>query len=115
MVKAAALLLTFCASIALADTRFFYKVNYWNTAGTKVDNLMADYGTRVCICLKNIQTGSIQGNAGGDIKLFQSTDCTGNFQKLGSNSKLTNTQWVNSISFGKSGIPSVGPNGCPRN
>ncbi|KAF9090360.1 hypothetical protein BGX27_002284, partial [Mortierella sp. AM989] len=92
MVKATVLMLTFCVSVAFAGP-FFHRVNIQNNAGTKLYQFRALSSERLCECVKNTQTGSIQGLAGGDIKLFQSSDCTGNFQKLGSNSKLVNTQW----------------------
>ncbi|KAF9178345.1 hypothetical protein BGZ50_007813 [Haplosporangium sp. Z 11] len=66
-----------------------------------------DYkGHRSCFCLKNTQTAKIKNVDVGDAKLFSTTDCTGNFVKLGKGNTQLNAQWVNSFSFGDSGIPS---------
>ncbi|KAF9912379.1 hypothetical protein EC991_011071 [Linnemannia zychae] len=52
----------------------------------------------------------IMNFSGSDVKLFSTTDCTGNYATV--KDDVYNAQWVNSISYGKSGIPSEGPNGC---
>ncbi|KAF9909928.1 hypothetical protein EC991_007731 [Linnemannia zychae] len=77
--------------------------------------VMTEISPRDCICVRNTQTGFIKGLKGGTIKLFSTSDCTGNSQNLGSNAEIGNTQWVNSFSFGLSGHPSSDPNGyCPN-
>ncbi|KAK3804849.1 MAG: hypothetical protein J3Q66DRAFT_361650 [Benniella sp.] len=111
MYKSFILLSAFCAQIAFG----LYAVEIKNNSGTQSFTFKALDNTRYCICVKNTQTGSIQGKNGGNIKLFKTTDCTGEYQTLGSNSKAINTQWVNSFSYGESGIPSAGPGGhCPN-
>lgn len=69
---------------------------------------------RICYCLKNTQTGSISIPRGSNSRLFSSSDCTGNFQAVNEASWIENTQWVNSISIGKAGISSRGPDGCSK-
>ncbi|KAG0372656.1 hypothetical protein BGX24_012755 [Mortierella sp. AD032] len=64
---------------------------------------------RYCYCVRDTQTGSVEGVNGGVIRLFSTSDCTGNFQTIGSNEKIYNTQWVNSFSYGAGGIASGGP------
>ncbi|KAF9194078.1 hypothetical protein BGZ50_006743 [Haplosporangium sp. Z 11] len=94
------LLSALCVQIALAAQD--YCIQLVNSNGSKAQLLCSSPGTRICGCLKNTQTGSIQGVNGGDIKLFSKSDCTGNYQKLGSHSKIRNAQWVNSFSMGAS-------------
>ncbi|KAF8952610.1 hypothetical protein CPC16_006908 [Podila verticillata] len=114
MHKVLFLLLALCASVALAASPFFADIR--NNDGSKVFRFKV-YGdnNRGCWCVKNTQTGSITGVNGGNIKLFSTSDCTGNYQTLGSNSKASNTQWVNSFSMGASGVSSSDPQGyCPN-
>ncbi|KAG0093911.1 hypothetical protein BGZ93_008781 [Podila epicladia] len=110
MYKSLALLATLCSAALAADYRLEL---HHNTDSNKWVSLFTQTGTRTCFCTKNVQTGWIKGNNGGDIKLFSSNDCTGNFQTLGTNERVNNAQWVNSVSFGKSGISSVGPSRDP--
>ncbi|KAK3804847.1 MAG: hypothetical protein J3Q66DRAFT_361647 [Benniella sp.] len=111
MYKSFVLLAAVCSSVALAAD---YRLElHHNTDSRKWVSLFTQPGTRICFCTKNVQTGWIKGNNGGDIKLFSSTDCRGEFQSIGSNSRVDNAQWVNSVSFGKSGIPSNGPSKDP--
>ncbi|KAF9998097.1 hypothetical protein BGZ79_008228, partial [Entomortierella chlamydospora] len=103
----------FCAGIAQAGAPYFVLIK--NDAGTQSTQFYEEYGARICQCVKNTQTGSITGQNGGDIKLFSSTDCTGNYETLGSNSVAKDTQWVNSLSFGASNIASsVDAGYCPN-
>jgi len=90
-----------------------YGVQIANNGGSKKLTLTTPAGTRPCICLASTQTATIKGVNGGDIKVFSTVDCTGNFQTIGSNSAISNAQWVNSISFGASGS-STGPGSCPN-
>ncbi|KAG0054092.1 hypothetical protein BGZ83_011976 [Gryganskiella cystojenkinii] len=62
-------------------------------------------GQRYCFCLKQTQTARIDGTYGGDVKLFSSSDCTGNYAN--GQTITNNAQWVNSISLGASGISST--------
>lgn len=64
------------------------------------------FGSRYCYCLSKTQTSFIDGTKGGDVKLFSKSDCTGNYVD-GSGTITYNAQWINSISFGESGIPST--------
>lgn len=97
-----------CASMVVAE----YAVQIANNNGSKKLKLKAPSGTRPCICLASTQTATIKGINGGDIKVFSTADCTGNYQVIGSNKGISNAQWVNSISFGASGS-STGPGTCP--
>lgn len=110
MHKSLVLLATLASAVLAAD----YKLELHHaTVSSKWVSLYTQAGTRICFCTKNVQTGWIKGNNGGDIKLFSNNDCTGNFATLDSNSRVDNAQWVNSVSFGKSGIPSDGPSRDP--
>lgn len=66
---------------------------------------------RECYCLKNTQTNYIHNWQGGIVKLFSSTDCTGNYDTLGSDKILQPAYWVNSMSLGREG-KSTGPFYC---
>ncbi|KAG0037267.1 hypothetical protein BGZ82_002867 [Podila clonocystis] len=103
-------LLAILAATAAADD---YHVSYWNNAGVR-RGLWVDKGYRVCFCLKNTQTNKIKNEDNGDVKLFSTSDCNGNFVQLGKGKTQSNSQWVNSVSFGDSGKPSKDykPN-CP--
>lgn len=106
------------SAVVLAGTALAgapYAVIIKNNAGQ--EEILGENGdsTRVCWCLKNTQTASITGDNGGLIRAFSSSDCTGNYDTIGSNSGINNAQWVNSISFGASGVASTGPGGyCPN-
>ncbi|KAG0323696.1 hypothetical protein BGZ99_002573 [Dissophora globulifera] len=114
MHKTIILLSALCANVAFAAT--VYYVDIRNNDNSKYFRFEVDgASTRGCFCVKNTQTGSITGVGGGNIKLFSTTDCTGNYQTIGSDSHITNTQWVNSLSFGASGVSSNDPQGyCPN-
>ncbi|KAF9273045.1 hypothetical protein BGZ68_001877 [Mortierella alpina] len=113
MVKALLLLTTFFASAALAQVTPSYYATLFNNAG-KSEELAVPRTKRACVCLKNTQTARIMNYSGGDsvVKVFSSTDCTGTFATVTDN--IYNAQWVNSMSFGRSGISSDGPYGCPN-
>ncbi|KAG0332894.1 hypothetical protein BG000_009646 [Podila horticola] len=88
-----------CASVAYAE----YAVQICNNGCKKVHTFKTPNNIRPCICLASTQTATIGDINGGDIKVFQSADCTGNFQKIPRNEAINNAQWVNSMSFGPSG------------
>ncbi|KAG0339747.1 hypothetical protein BG000_001423 [Podila horticola] len=112
MYKSLALLSALCAS-ALAASPYFVDIK--NNAGTEGFRFNIVYEIRDCICVNNTQIGSITGVNGGNIKLFSTSDCTGKYKYLGSNNRTSNTQWVNSFSFGASGVPTPGPGDyCPN-
>ncbi|KAF9216975.1 hypothetical protein BGZ59_007120 [Podila verticillata] len=112
MHKTLVLLSALCAS-ALATAPYY--IDIYNNDSSKYFHFATYDEERVCWCVKNTQTGSITGVNGGNIKLFSSTDCTGNYQTIGSNTKQSNTQRVNSFSFGPASIPSLDPQGyCPN-
>ena len=97
-------LLAFLATGALAQGD--YHMDVWNSAGQRLR--FYDYkGHRSCFCLKNTQTAKIKNVDVGDVKLFSTNDCTGNYATIAKGSTQANTQWVNSFSFGDSGKPSV--------
>ncbi|KAF8924758.1 hypothetical protein CPC16_007337 [Podila verticillata] len=101
--------------LTLSSSAFAYKcLIIKNNSGSQSFRFCVNDADRQCFCVKNTQTGSIKGDNGGDIKLFSTTDCTGNFQTLGTNSGISNTQWVNSISLGASGKPSYSDGFCPN-
>ncbi|KAK5807785.1 hypothetical protein F5H01DRAFT_352585 [Linnemannia elongata] len=97
-----------CASIALAD----YAVQICDTDCNRVHTFRTPSNIRPCICLASTQTGTIGDINGGDIKVFQSIDCTGNYQVIKPGKAISNAQWVNSMSFGPSGS-SRSPGTCP--
>ncbi|KAG0046671.1 hypothetical protein BGZ83_008124 [Gryganskiella cystojenkinii] len=100
-------------AVAGSASAYGYELVVKNNAGVgKTFSLVP--GDRYCYCLRNTQTNTITGKNGGDIKLFSKSDCTGNFATLGSNSQQNNAQWVNSVSFGESGIPSGSSDYCPN-
>ncbi|KAG0371093.1 hypothetical protein BGX24_001838 [Mortierella sp. AD032] len=111
MVKSIFLLTTLFTSFAFAAD--LYYVAIWNNAG-RSDEIAVLKTQRRCVCLKNTQTARILNYLGGDVKLFSKSDCTGNYATLAEDDSQYNAQWVNSVSFGKSGIPSYGPDGCPN-
>ncbi|KAG0311261.1 hypothetical protein BGZ97_011967 [Linnemannia gamsii] len=111
MHKSIALLALFAAS-ALAQGD--YHIDIYNNANQRMR--FYDYsGHRTCICAKNVQTAKIRNVDVADAKLFSTNDCTGNFVQLGKGNTQSNTQWVNSFSFGASGVPSeVADASCPK-
>ncbi|KAF9921323.1 hypothetical protein FBU30_008690 [Linnemannia zychae] len=76
-----------------------------NNDGSKSPGIEISNSQRVCVCFRDTQTTQIDGTLGGDVKLFSTADSTGNYAS-GSEKVTCNTQWVNSVSFGASGIPS---------
>ncbi|KAF9919195.1 hypothetical protein FBU30_011130 [Linnemannia zychae] len=100
--------------LALGSQALAYKcLIIKNNTGSQSYRFCVNDADRQCFCVKNTQTGSIQGDNGGDIKLFSTTDCKGNYQAIGPNQKVTNTQWVNSFSLGASGS-SYADGFCPN-
>ncbi|KAK3848459.1 MAG: hypothetical protein J3R72DRAFT_429074 [Linnemannia gamsii] len=89
-----------CASVALASKVISVK----NNDGSKSQAFKIQDDQRYCLCISGTQTAQIDGRSGGQVRLFSKSDCTGNFADGGGVTK--NAQWVNSVSFGKSGIPS---------
>ncbi|KAJ2956894.1 hypothetical protein NQZ79_g7306 [Umbelopsis isabellina] len=87
-----------------------YEIFIQNKAG---DILYLDDTGRQCQCLSNTQTAHIANSYGGIVRVFQSTDCTGAYETIGSQGSIDNAEWVNSVSFGSSGSSS-GPYGCPN-
>ncbi|KAG0232233.1 hypothetical protein BGW42_008287, partial [Actinomortierella wolfii] len=83
-----------------------YHIDVFNNAGQR-QRFYEFKGYRTCLCIKNVQTAKIRNVDVGDVKLFSTTDCTGNYSKLGKGKTQGNTYWVYSVSFGDSGKPSV--------
>ncbi|KAF9948206.1 hypothetical protein BGZ72_009851 [Mortierella alpina] len=110
MVKAFLLLMTLLSTAFAVE---LWYVAIWDNAG-RHDEIAAEKSKRRCVCLKNTQTARILNYMGGDVKLFSKSDCTGNFATLAEDESQYNAQWVNSVSFGRSGISSYGPEGCPN-
>ncbi|KAF9105259.1 hypothetical protein BGX27_009709 [Mortierella sp. AM989] len=111
MHKTIVLLLALCATGALAQGQ--YHVDVTNSASRTIT--FYEYaGYRACYCLKNTQTAKIYNRDGGDVKLFSTNDCTGSYSNLGTGKTQSNAEWVNSMSLGKSGIPSRDPSSCPN-
>ncbi|KAF9301501.1 hypothetical protein BGZ74_006638 [Mortierella antarctica] len=111
MHKTLILLSALCTSALAAAP---YHVDIRNNSGSKKFRFTMYTEERSCWCVKNVQTGSITGVNGGKIKLFSTTDCSGNYQTLEGNSKVSNTQWVNSFSYGVANVPSQErPGYCP--
>lgn len=91
----------------------FSWIRLTNNAGRTYEDSVLP-GERECLCLKNTQTATITGASAGTIRLFSSNDCTGNYQTIYDDDQIGNAYWVNSVSWGESGVPSHGPNGCPN-
>lgn len=98
-----------CASVALADPG----VKITNDNGSQSKTLTTPSNVRSCVCLASTQTATIQGVNGGTIRVFSSVDCTGAYDTISTNGKISNAQWVNSISWGPSGS-SLSPGTCPN-
>ncbi|KAF9969736.1 hypothetical protein BGZ73_007761, partial [Actinomortierella ambigua] len=92
------------AQAALAEA---YSLHISNNDASKDFTFEFD-DDRICYCLKDTQTAKIDGRNGGDVKLFSSNNCKGDYTS-GSGKVTYGAQWVNSVSFGKSGIASRGP------
>ncbi|KAF9130496.1 hypothetical protein BG015_003993 [Linnemannia schmuckeri] len=90
------------AQVTLAD----YSLWIENNDFSRFKTLSVPDGKRYCFCLANTQTAYIDGRGAGDVKLFWKSDCTGDYD-IGSNKVTSNAQWVNSVSFGRSGISST--------
>ncbi|KAF9903597.1 hypothetical protein EC991_003509 [Linnemannia zychae] len=101
MHKASLLIFAVYAAVASA-----FQLQLKDNSGARQVTFTLGAKDRDCYCLRRTQTGSIRGINGGDIKLFSKDDCTGNYSQLGPNDVANNAQWVNSVSFGASGIPS---------
>ncbi|KAF9318244.1 hypothetical protein BG000_000196 [Podila horticola] len=108
--KSLLLMLAVCASGALAESCA------WVVNSNIDQRSLCQYNdnARTCFCVTNTQTISIFASGIGNVKLFSTADCTGNYATLGNGKTQENAQWVNSISVGKAGISSSGPNGCPN-
>lgn len=104
MLKLIDFLVALCASVALANPDFY--VHLENNSGRRVSIEVPNLpNVRRCYCLSKTQTNIIDGRFGGDVKLFSTSNCSGNYAQ---GKKITsNAQWVNSVSAGASGIPSV--------
>ncbi|KAJ2963015.1 hypothetical protein NQZ79_g1933 [Umbelopsis isabellina] len=84
-------------------------VYYRTKAG--VEHYIANYGcSRICVCVRNVNTHTIYSMESASTKVFSSSDCTGNYDVI--KSSLSNGEWVNSISFGPKGS-SKAPTSCP--
>ncbi|KAF9974631.1 hypothetical protein BGZ73_001894 [Actinomortierella ambigua] len=107
--------ISFLVLLALSSTAFAVKcVQVTNNSGKLTEKLCVVDQDRQCFCLKNTQTNIIKGINGGDIKLFWSSNCKGDYNILGSNSQISGAQWVNSVSLGASGKPSYYDGFCPN-
>ncbi|KAF9150315.1 hypothetical protein BG015_007886 [Linnemannia schmuckeri] len=97
-----------CASVVLAQ----YQVKICDNTCRRKYKFNTPNNLRACICLRSTQTGTIEGNNGGLIRIFSSNDCTGDFKEISPNGIRHNAQWVNSMSFGPPGS-SRSPGTCP--
>ncbi|KAF9154350.1 hypothetical protein BG015_001193 [Linnemannia schmuckeri] len=104
------LMLALCATVPFAQA---YEIHIWNNAGKKI-SLPQVPSHQSCICLKNTETAKIYNKEGGNVKLFFTDDCTGNYSVLFLGKTQNNAQQINSLSIGGSGIPSSGPLTCPN-
>ncbi|KAF9969737.1 hypothetical protein BGZ73_007762 [Actinomortierella ambigua] len=104
MNKLALLFAALCFIQQMAYAWDFYTVYVENKEKTKYASFYSERYERLCYCVRDTSTYRIDGDRGGDVKLFSTTDCTGNYA-AGTKENI-NAQWVKSISFGKSGISS---------
>ncbi|KAF9923951.1 cytochrome c1 [Linnemannia zychae] len=95
MYKSALLLSVLC----LSKVVFGYSIDLQNNDGSLKTGFSLNNDQRGCACLSKTQTAQIMGQDGGDVKLFSTSDCTGNYAN-GSGKTTYNAQWVNSVSFG---------------
>ncbi|KAG0089153.1 hypothetical protein BGZ93_008447 [Podila epicladia] len=92
------------SQVALASPDYYIKI--YNNDDSRGKQLEVLYGKRQCYCLSQTQTARIDARyAGMDTKLFSTSDCTGNWAD-GTGKITSNAQWVNSVSFGRSGVSS---------
>ncbi|KAF9921621.1 hypothetical protein FBU30_008305 [Linnemannia zychae] len=91
------------AQVCIAQN--WYWIFIFNNDGSKNTALYSHLDNRVCYCLVDTQTAKIDGRPGGTVKLFSTSDCTGNWSS-GSGKITYNAQWVNSVSIGVADKPS---------
>ncbi|KAJ2958884.1 hypothetical protein NQZ79_g5585 [Umbelopsis isabellina] len=97
---------------ALVKAQYTYWVQFTDGKGNCYMPGIYD-STRTCFCVKNIRTDQIASTNGGTLKLFSSSDCTGNYESVPLHQEISNAEWVNSFSLGPAGS-SMGPSGCPK-
>jgi hypothetical protein len=105
-------MLALCATMPFVQA---YEIHIWNKAGKRV-SLFNNTNNRICFCLKNTETAKIFNKDGGTLKMFSTSDCTGNYVMFGLGQTLNNADWINSVSFGNSGPrdPFPNPPTCPN-
>ncbi|KAG0332613.1 hypothetical protein BG004_001167 [Podila humilis] len=113
MYKSIVLFVAVCSAALFGGAEANHFISIKNNAGRE-QTLVTRDGTRQCVCLVNTQTYSLTSNNGGVVRVFSSNDCTGSYSTIGSNFQLRPAYHVNSVSWGKGGISSTGPNGCPN-
>ncbi|KAI8059142.1 hypothetical protein BC940DRAFT_314338 [Gongronella butleri] len=109
LLKGIALCLIVAQSTVLASYQVFL---YPHGDGTPGCYSISTKSKRKCVCVKNFKTAVVENDSGGVVRMFSTSDCTGNYATLGYKQDQINAYWVNSVSFGPSGT-SVGPSGCP--
>ncbi|KAF9921620.1 hypothetical protein FBU30_008304, partial [Linnemannia zychae] len=91
--------------VAFAQT---YSIKVFSSSGPQSIVFNDD---RFCYCLSETDVGMIDGTNGGNVLLFGSNDCTGNYVKMPS-PVITNAQWVKSVKFGRSSYPLLPSKTC---
>ncbi|ORX46494.1 hypothetical protein DM01DRAFT_1339496 [Hesseltinella vesiculosa] len=90
--------------LVMADTNEYGE--YW--LDVRDDKMPQHYefytkDVRKCICLRTKRSDRIDNLGGGDVKVFSSSDCTGNYASIKEGGEIKNARWVNSASFGPKG------------
>ncbi|KAI8073854.1 hypothetical protein BC940DRAFT_363812 [Gongronella butleri] len=104
-----------CASSVYGYMYSGVEVCTGNTPQDQCSSRMPYTEARLCVCVKGTRTYSIRNNDSGNVKIFSTTDCTGNYGTIAEGSEVINAQWVNSVSYGASGSSTFVKNSCSAN
>ncbi|KAG0344454.1 hypothetical protein BG004_004475 [Podila humilis] len=109
-VSAFAIMLALCVIGTLAAAPRNWSVDFIDSTGN-IDTVTV-FGRRICLCVDDrVRPAKIKNSNGGQVRLFSTTNCTGNFASLPAGQSV-NAAWVKSISIGEGGIPAYPPAEC---
>ncbi|KAG0309746.1 hypothetical protein BGZ97_012983 [Linnemannia gamsii] len=103
------LMLALCAVISVAQAG---EIHLWNSAGKRIS--LFDQPGRNCFCLENTKAVKMYNKDGINVKLFSTSDCTGNYAAFPQGRTLNNVHGINSVYIGQLGFPPSGPLTCPN-
>ncbi|KAI9306184.1 hypothetical protein BJ944DRAFT_238980 [Cunninghamella echinulata] len=95
---------------SIAVSAVYYNVPY--CSGGACAFLTSFTNKRICACMSGTRTEEINYDQSGVLKLFSTSDCTGNYQQVYKGQSVKNAMWVNSISFGPAGTSVMDGEGC---